>query len=265
MSDSNFSTPSAYSSGPRRTSEPDFAELKAERSLKDVLKKPSTVISIVLGVAVIGLVVWLQQRAIWTDLPSPTVSYEILRNEGLTEGLPILIKLNQVAVFQISDPLGGGGGAVRAKEIVESLEGAIADLEEEPGREITLSKRGDLPAIVQFASDGTGRRVIIELTADDVILAGMGSGKGVARLWAERLTDSLKVLMFAEAPEFTTGSEFGDALVTMFLGARGERGEISEASLDESFEELGAAQKLVLAALPPRSEPSDDEEIDPAP
>ena len=71
--------------------------------------------------------------------------------------------------------------------------------------------------------------------------------------------------MFAEAPEFTTGSEFGDALVTMFLGSRGERGEMSEASLDESFEELGAVQKLVLAALPPRPEPSDDEETDPAP
>lgn len=216
------------------------------------MKKPSTIISIVLGVAVVGLVIWLQQRAVSTELPPPKVSYELLPNIGLTEGVPIAIKINQVAVFQISDPLAGGGSADRAREIVTNLEGAIQDLVDAPGREITLDERGDYPTIVQMAPDGTGYREIIQPNADDLILAGMEDPKAVARLWAERLTDALKALMFAEPTEFTTGSEFGDALDTMLLGARGERGAISDDSLDESFELLSDAQKLTLTELPPR-------------
>lgn len=251
MSDSKVTTPPVESSAAATESRPDW---------KETLKKPSTIISIVLGVAVLGLVIWLQQRSESTDLPAPLVTYEILPNEGLTEGLPVAIKLNQVAVFRISDPLGGGGGAERAKEVVANLEGAIADLEEQAGREITLNERGDYPTIVQSAGDGSGSRVIVELTADDLILAGMDSGKGVARLWAERLTDSLKVMMFGEAPEFTDGTEFGDALVSLYLGARSERGAMSGDSLDASFEALAEDQKLLLAELPPRPEPAEDEE-----
>ncbi len=237
-----------------------FSEAGEKPDIKKTLKRPSTIVSVLLGLAVVGFVVWIQQRAISTDLPAPRVSYELLPNIGLTEGVPIAVKLNQIAVFRISDPLGGGGGAERAKAIVENLEGAIEDLEESPGREITLDESGAFPAIVQQAGDGTGRRTIIELTGDDVILAGLDSPKAVARLWAERLTDSLKLLMFAEPPQFTEGSEFGGALFTMYQGARGERGEMSGDSLEESFEELNELQQLSLAELPPRPEPEEGDE-----
>jgi hypothetical protein len=257
MSDSNATPATAQSSDP---------ESDSQRNWKETLKKPSSIISIVLGIAVLGLVVWLQQRSISIDLPAPVVTYEILPNEGLTDGLPVAIKLNHVAVFRISDPLSGSGGAERAKEIVANLEGAIADLEEAAGREITLGERDDFPTIIQSASDGSGMRLIVQLTADDLILAGSDSAKGVSRLWAERLTDSLKVMMFAEAPEFTANTEFGEALVAMYMGARSERGAMSGNSLDESFEALEEEQKGVLAQLPPRPELVEGEdETEPAP
>lgn len=240
---------------PRGGGDFEFRDAGTKRSFGDVMKKPSTIISIVLGVAVIGLVIWLQQRAVSTALPPPKVSYELLPNLGLTEGVPIAIKINQVAVFQISDPLAAGGSAERAREIVQNLEGVIQDLVDAPGREITLDERGDYPMIVQMAPDGTGYREIVQPNADDLILAGMEEPKAVARLWAERLTDALKALMFAEPPEFTQGTPFGHALDAMLFGARGERGAISGESLDESFERLSDAEKLTLSALPPRPGP----------
>lgn len=246
------STPTSNPPNPRREGDFELHDAETKSSFGDVIKKPSTIISIVLALAVVGLVIWLQQRAISTELPPPSVSYELLPNSGLTEGVPIAIKINQVAVFQISDPLAGGGSADRAREIVEHLEGAIQDLVDAPGREITLDESGDYPTIIQMAPDGTGTRDIVQPNADDLILAGIDDPKAVARIWAERLTDTLKALMFAEPPEFTQGTDFGHALDAMLLGARGERGAISDESLDESFEALSDAEKLTLTELPPR-------------
>ena len=244
--------PTSNPSNPQGGGDFEFRDAGKKQSFGDVMKKPSTIISIVLGIAVVGLVIWLQQRAVSTALPPPKVSYELLPNIGLTDGVPIAIKINQVAVFQISDPLAAGGSADRAREIVQNLEGAIQDLVDAPGREITLDERGDYPMIVQMAPDGTGYREIVQPNADDLILAGLEDPKAVARLWAERLTDALKSLMFAEPPEFTQGTPFGHALDTMLLEARGERGEISGESLDESFERLSDLEKLALSELPPR-------------
>jgi hypothetical protein len=246
------STPPSNLFKPPSNGDFEFHDAETKPSFGAAMKKPRTIISIVLALAVVGLVIWLQQRAISTQLPPPKASYELLPNIGLTEGVPIAIKINQVAVFQISDPLAGGGSADRAREIVENLEGAIQDLVDAPGREITLDERDDYPVIVQFAPDGTGRREIVQPNADDLILAGIEDPKAVARIWAERLTDALKTLMFAEPPEFTQASEFGNALEAMLLGARGERGGISGDSLDESFELLSDAEKLALTELPPR-------------
>lgn len=239
-------------SRPQRGGDFEFRDAGTKQSFGAVMKKPSTIISIILALAVIGLVIYLQQRAISTELPPPKVSYELLPNAGLTEGVPIAIKINQVAVFQISDPLAAGGSAERARQIVQNLEGVIQDLVDSPGREITLDERDDYPMIVQMAPDGTGYREVVQPNADDLILAGLEEPKAVARLWAERLTDALKTLMFAEPPEFTQGTPFGHALDAMLMGARGERGEISGESLDESFERLTDSEKLSLSALPPR-------------
>ena len=246
------STPTSNPSGPRREGDFEFHDAGTKPGLGETMRKPRTIISIILAVAVVGVVIWLQQRATSTELPPPNVSYELLPNIGLTEGVPIAIKINQVAVFQISDPLASGGNADRAREIVANLEGAIQDLVDAPGREITLDESGDYPTIIQSAPDGTGTRAIVTPNADDLILAGVEDPKAVARLWAERLTDTLKALMFAELPEFTQASAFGNALEAMLLGARGERGVITPESLDESFELLTDAEKLILTELPPR-------------
>lgn len=257
-------TPPAQPSHADRDKNFDFADAGAKPGFGQVMKKPSAIISILLGVAIVGLIFWLQQRSLTTELPPPRVSYDLLPNIGLTEGVPISIKLNQVAVFQISDPVDGSGEALRAKEVVTNMEGAIQDLVDAPGREITLDESGAFPTIIQSAPDGTGVRNIIQVTADDLVLAGMDDPKAVARLWAERLTDSLKVLMFGEAPEFSDeNSEFRSALVAMYLEARDERGVMSEKSLEDSFEQLDEAQKLVLAELPARSQELAGEE--PAP
>jgi hypothetical protein len=257
------STPTSNPSSPQREGDFEFHDAGRKSSFGDTMKKPSTIISIVLAFAVVGLVIWLQQRAISTALPPPKVSYELLPNIGLTEGGPIAIKVNQVAVFQISDPLAAGGSADRAREIVENLEGAIQDLVDAPGREITFDERGDYPIIVQMAPDGTGYREIVRPNADDLLLAGIEEPKAVARIWAERLTDVLKSLMFAEPPEFTQGTPFGRALDAMLLGARGERGEISGESLDESFEALSDLEKLTLSELPPRPGMADASALQP--
>jgi hypothetical protein len=49
----------------------------------------------------------------------------------------------------------------------------------------------------------------------------------------------------------------------MLLGARGERGEISGESLDESFEALSDLVKLTLSELPPRPGMADASALQP--
>ena len=51
------------------------------------------------------------ELADYTDLPIPEVSYALMPNEGKTAGVPIRIKLNQIVVFEINDPIDGGAGA----------------------------------------------------------------------------------------------------------------------------------------------------------
>ncbi len=199
---------------------------------------------------VIGLILYLQGGAVYVELPPPEVTYELLPNKGLTEGVPIAIKMNNVAIFKISDPVAGGGGAARAKEVVTSVEGAIQDLLDKPGRNITLDESGPMPAIIQSLPDGTGKRLIVQLTEDDVKVSEQNDAKWLARTWAERLTDSLKVFVFAEAPQFTEGSDFGNALTTLYMDSKGKRGAISGASMAEAYDNLSDDQRDALTDFP---------------
>ena len=238
-----------------------FDERTQKKSFKQVMSQPRMIAGVLLGLGVIGFVLYLEQGVNQVALPPPEVSYELLRNDGLTEGVPIAIKINQVSVFMINDPM-EGGAATRAKSVVETLEGAIEELEDDPGRVITIkTPEGQLPAIVIETARGTETRPLIQLTKDDVTLAGHKDQKWVVRNWAERLTDSLKLMMFAEAPEFSVGLEFGDTLMTLFIEARNERGLISRDSLDDSYEGLSDMSKVSLASFPP---PGKDE-LDPMP
>ncbi len=104
--------------------------------------------------------------------------------------------------------------------------------------------------ILLTEEDGTGEEVVVQMTQEDLTLAGDTEAKRVARTWAERLTDTLKVVAFKEPPKFTKGTEFGNALTAMYAGARDEKGIIRSSSLNDSFEALPPRQKLALETLP---------------
>ena len=228
----------------------DFVDLAKPRDFKTILKQPLTIAAALLTLGVIGIIIWLQGGAVYVELPPPEVTYELLPNKGLTEGVPIAVKMNDVSIFKVSDPVAGGGGALRAKEIVANVEGAIQDLLDQPGRNITIDESGPMPALIQSLPDGTGKRLVVQLTEDDVIVSEQNDAKWLARTWAERLTDSLKVFVFAETPQFTEGSDFGNALITLYYDSKGERGAISGASIDAAYEGLSEEQRFALADFP---------------
>jgi len=234
-----------------------FAEQVKKPEATSVFKQPVTIAAILLTIGVIGFVIWLETGKT-SRLPEVAVTYELLPNEGKTEGVPIAIKLNDIAVFVISDPL-EGAGAARAQSIVENLQESVTILKDEPGKIITLDEAGTLPAIVQQAKDGTQRRLLVNLTQDDLKLAGETNPKRLARVWAERLTDTVKLIAFGEAPEYSTGTPFGDAIETLYAAARQKGGSISEGSLEEGFEILNDGQKLVLATVPVLPQATDTE------
>lgn len=234
----------------------DFGSRAARKDLKTTLKQPVFIAAFLLGLGVLGLIFYLERGRINVELPPPEVTYELLPNEGLTDGVPIAIKINQVSVFQIDDPM-QGGNASRAKEVVAALEGAVQDLVDEPGRVITLdTDSADLPAIVQDNPDGSGRRVLVQLTQGDVTLSAQEDPKWLARSWAERVTDAFKVFVFGEPPLFSRGVDFGQALQQMYDIAMEERAAISLGALNRAYEALPDSEKTKLASFPPPEEPA---------
>ena len=231
-----------------------FAERAKGATFQAVLKRPVTVAAITLVIAVGVFVGFLESGSIEISLPVPEVSYTLLPNEGRTSGVPIAIKLNRIAVFMVNDPLEGGGGAARAQELVDRVQRSVDRAVAERGKSLRIdNETGGLPAIVLTEDDGTGEEVVVQMTQEDLTLAGDTEAKRVARTWAERLTDTLKVIAFAEPPKFTKGTEFGNALTAMYVGARDEKGIVRSSSLNDSFEALPPRQKLALETLPSRS------------
>jgi hypothetical protein len=227
-----------------------FGEDLEDHSWKAVIFRPFTLAAAALLVAVLLLVAFLEERSIDRTLPLPEISYTLQRNEGITAGVPIAIKMNQVTVFLIDDPMEGGTGAERAKQIVANLQNVVAMLQNQPGRTVTLDIDSELPSIVIAKPDGTERQLIVQLQPADLTLVGETDGKRVARLWAERLTDAIKVFVFAEPPKFTKETEFGDSLDAMYATAMQRGGAISKGSLDFAFASLNDRQKLALETLP---------------
>ena len=222
-------------------------------TLKSIFKQPITIAATVLALGVVGLVMYLE-RGDMTNLPEPDVTYTLLpTNQGLTDGVPVTIKLNKIALFVVDDPMEGGAGASRAKDTVEKLKRVVEVLKENPGKVITLDESYNRMAIVQQNHDGTERQLIIRLSKGDLTLAGETDEKRLARVWAERLTDSLKVIAFGEAPEFSTGTEFGDAIEALYELARQRYGTISQDALDGALELLTDPQRLALETVPPRA------------
>ena len=250
-------TPSPSASPPPAT-EPaqQLASLESGskgESFKQILRKPVTIVAFVLGLAVLGIVLLLQQDPAALLLSVPEPRYELLRNEGRTEGVPIAIQLGPLTVFEISDPLAGGAGAVRAKQVVENLSTALADLKDSPGRVITIQPAGEdgLPSIVQKEdSDSSASLEIVRVTPDDMLLAGTDDAKLLARVWAERLTDTIRLLLFGEPPEFSRESAFGGALDTLYVNARSEVGRLTTEALSTAFEQLSDELRQALTTFP---------------
>ena len=245
-----MSTPNPHPVAGPGASDLGFAEPPKPASWKSALSQPAILAAIAIGLGIAGLVLYLEFGNPDAGLPVPQVSYTLLPNEGRTSGVPMAIKLNQIAVFVIDDPMEGGTGASRAPELVERLQNAVSDLKLHPGKAITYLTEGEYPEIVLQNMDGTERRVLIRLTEGDVALSGGIDPKRLVRVWAERLTDSLKVLGFGEAPEFSTGTDFGNALETMYASAKAAKNLVSKGALDDAFTQLNDSQKLALETVP---------------
>ena len=222
-------------------------------SFRQIMTKPLTVVASVMCVVIMGLVFYLQQDPSALALERPEAQYELLQNDGLTEGVPISIRLGPLTVFEISDPLAGGSGAARARQVVDSLNTALRELEETPGRFITIESNADggLPAIVQKASpDSADSLVLVQVTSDDMALAETDDAKLLARVWAERITDSFRLLLFGEPPEFSRDTAFGGALDTLYVNARAETGKLTSDALSTAFEELPENSRQALTSFP---------------
>ena len=228
------------------------------QSFKEIMRRPVSIAALSLTLGVGALVAYLERGSFQIELQPPEVSYELLPNEGLTDGVPIAIKLNDVAVFKIDDPM-QGGAANRAKEVVATLETAIEEMIADPKANIlTLDvESADLPAIIQTGIDGVEKKPIIQITEGDVKLSGQEDEKWMARVWAERLTDSLKLFVYGQEPQETLTSDFGEALATLYLRAREERGAVSKGSLEDAYETLTDVQKSALVSFPPPEKPAE--------
>ena len=129
------------------------------KSFRQIIGQPVMVVAMIMGAVIVGLVFYLQQDPAALTLERPEAQYKLLQNDGITKGVPIAILVGPLTVFEINDPLAGGGGATRAKQVVESLTAALTDLEETPGRFITIQPDGEegLPAIVPEGRSGLCR------------------------------------------------------------------------------------------------------------
>ena len=232
-----------------------LASSSERESLKQILTKPVTLVAIGLGLAIIGLVFFLQQDPGVLTLEIPEVRFELMPNEGVTEGVPIAIRMGHLMLFQISDPVSGAAGAARAKQVVASLTQALDELVADPPRVITIQAGVDegLPTIVQKVyTDSPESLEIVSVTADDMALAKTDDAKLLARIWAERLTDSMRLLIFGEPPEFSRDSPFGSALDTLYVNAANESGALTTAALNTAFEGLPVNLQKALNQDPPQ-------------
>ena len=226
-----------------------FVEQVKEPGLKATLMRPSILLFIV-GAIVVGFVVWYLNAKSAQELLPPTVSYSLLPNEGKTKGVPVAIKVNQLTVFLIDDPI-EGEGAGRAKEVVSTLDQMIKPLKSGGDVGFKVETVNGKPAIIEVTQEGNQQKAIISVNDSDMALAGETDGNRVAAQWAERLTDAVKVFIFGEAPTFSTGTPFGESLLAMYKSAAAEnRGKVSKKSLDQAFQRLPEAQRQALQAPP---------------
>ena len=227
-----------------------FTEQVAARTWKTIVYRPVTIIFIV-GTLLVGAAVYLLTQATGgVDLDPPVVKQELLPAEGKGQGVPVAIKVNRLAVFLIDDPM-EDNRAKRAQQIVAAVQEAMKNGKVEVGLRFAVEVKDGRPAVLVVTQAGPDPRVLVSVTDGDVALAGETDPARVAARWAERLTDAVKVYVFGEAPTFSRGTDFGEALLVLYKGAVSAKGKLSSKSLERSYQALTPAQKQALET-PPR-------------
>ncbi len=140
-----------------------FADRAKGATFQAILKRPVTVATIVLVITIGVVVTLLESGSIELDLPVPEVSYTLLPNEGRTSGVPIAIKLNQIAIFMVNDPLQGGGGAQRARELVDQIQQSVDRAFAEQGKSLRIdNETGTANLAAAFFTPATDHIAIVD-------------------------------------------------------------------------------------------------------
>ena len=227
-----------------------IAEETAKTDWTSKLLRPAAVVFVLVVLVVVGTVFFLTESTGGGELPLPTVRYELMPNEGKGKGVPVVIKVNQLAVFLIDDPM--EDGAKRAQQVVTSIEEILRHAKGDVGLRFAVETKEGRPALVVVTQAGPDPKILATVTEGDAALAGETEAARVAARWAERLTDAVKLYVFGEAPTFSKGTEFGDILSLVYKASLDSRGHPSKKSLDRAFQQLTLAQRAALEA-PPRA------------
>ena len=224
-------------------------EEAAKWDWRSLLLRPVVVIFALGTLAVGAAVFYLTEATGGSELPPAQITYALLQNEGRSKGVPVAIKINQVVICAVDDPM-ESGGAARAQQVVKAFEQAIAKAKGSTGVRFAVENVGGRPAILEVSDAGPDKTTLATVTDGDVALAGETDATRVAARWAERLTDAVKVYVFGEPPTFSVGTEFGNAFAAMFKAAAGPRGRITKKTLDRAFQQLTPAQRKALETPP---------------
>ena len=225
-----------------------FATQVARPPWKSVVMRPLTLLFSAGVLAVAGTVWYLNWVTSGPDLPTPLVSYQLLPNEGKTNGVPVAVKINHLTIFLVDDPIEGAEGANRAKKLVDTLREVLRPLTRESEVRFAVdTAAGSAPQIVEVMGAGGEKRTITSVTEGDAKLAGETDAARLAAQWAERLTDAVKVYIFGEMPTFSARTYFGRSLAAMYKAAATDsRQRVSKKSLDEAFRRLPEEQRKAL-------------------
>jgi hypothetical protein len=202
----------------------------------------------ILGIVAVGLAVWYLMRAPGGgDLPLPAVTFTAAPGDGKAKGTPVVIKMNQLALFLIDDTAEPGAQGSRTGQIVTALDRSVQLAKKTNEVRYRVERFQGDPVIFETDQTKTGdSHTLVTVTEGDLALAGETDGLRLASQWAERLTDAVRIFVFGDPPTFSKGTEFGAALEHMYKEAVGPNRKVSKRSLDQSYQKLMPSQRRAL-------------------
>jgi hypothetical protein len=180
-------------------------------------------------------------------LPLPNVSFTPVTGDSKAKGTPVVIKMDQFALFLIDDSAPPGSPGSRTSQIVSALNRSVQLAKQTNEIRYQVDRFQGHAVIFMTDEQKTGdTKELVSITEGDLALAGETDGVRLASQWAERLTDVVRILLFGDPPTFTKGTEFGEALQTQYKGAAGANRKVTKRSLDAAFQKLMPSQRRVL-------------------